>query len=139
MNEIIEPIFLNHIKDCRVSMIGLRVSISSTQDKDSLFIRKRLFGGGLKRYMAILGQYIIQMFEQLSGESRKSLCLYCCNGSHCHGDDPGSRIFFQCIPGEPMDDKVTVWLKLGRDEAFVMNTDPPSNDAAHWRVIEKLG
>jgi hypothetical protein len=31
-----------------------------------------------------------------------------------------------------------MWLRLGRDEAYAANPEPPSNDEAHWRVAEEL-
>jgi hypothetical protein len=98
-----------------------------------------MFRGGLKVYMTTFGKFIVEMFDQLSVESRKRLVMYCCNGFHCHGDDPENRVYFQYIPGDPFDDRVVGWLKLGRDEEYVMNPNPPSNDAAHWRVLETLG
>jgi hypothetical protein len=141
--EIIEPSFVSmqyrNVNDCRASILGLRISISTSQDLDSIFILSQMFRGGLKVYLQTFGKCIVEMFEQLSGESRKRLVVYCCNGSHCHGDDLESRVYFQFIPGDPLDDKVVVWLKLGRDEEYVMIPDPPSNDSAHWRVIETLG
>jgi hypothetical protein len=81
---------------------------------------------------------MVQMLDRLNEDSRKWLLLYCCNGTHCHGDDPDSRLFFQCIPGLPMADKVVIWLKMGRDEDYVMSSESPSNDEAHWKVVETL-
>jgi hypothetical protein len=97
-----------------------------------------MFGGGLIK-LSTVGQFIIQMFEKLDIGSRKRLGSYCCKGEVCRGDDPESNVFFQFINGEPLDDKVVVWLKLGRDEEYVMSPEPPSNNAAHWHVVEKLG
>jgi hypothetical protein len=125
------------IDDCRATIVGLRISIPFSHD-DFVFLRKKFFNGGFVKYMALFGEYIVEMFEQLGGESRKRLVVYCCNGSHCHGDDPESKVYFQVVLGEPMDDTLVGWLKLGRDEEYVMNPDPPSNDATHWRVIEML-
>jgi hypothetical protein len=86
-----------------------------------------------------VGKYVVEMFEQLDGVERKNLGMYCCNGSFCHGDDPSRKVSFQFVPGAPIKDKVVIWLKLGIDEAYVMNPEPPSIDKRHWRVVEKLG
>jgi hypothetical protein len=45
------------------------------------------------------------------------------------GEDLDSRVFFRCIPGLPMADKIAVWLKMGRDEDYVMNSEPPCNSS----------
>jgi hypothetical protein len=96
-----------------------------------------MFGGGFQKLVA-LGQYIVEMFDQLDEKSRKRLVVYCCKGRRCHGDDPASKVFYQFIPGEPEDDKVVIWLKMGRNEAYVMDPEPPSNEKAHWKLVDKL-
>jgi hypothetical protein len=78
------------------------------------------------------------MFDQLNSESRKQLVSSCCKGANCHGDDPLGKVFYQFLPGEPVENKVVLWLRLGRDEAYVKNPEPPSNDEEHWRVVEEL-
>jgi hypothetical protein len=78
------------------------------------------------------------MFDQMNFETRKKLVSFCCAGWHCHGDDPTRRVFFQFLAGKPIKNKLILWLRLGLDEAFVKNTEPPSNDEAHWRVVEDL-
>jgi hypothetical protein len=123
--------------DCRNSILGLCVSLSM-RDPSLTFVHNQLFGVVFKK-LATIGQYIVDMFEQLNVASRKLLVLYCCNGSYCRGNDPSSKVFFHFIHGEPIDDKVVVWLKLGRDEGYVMNPEIPSNNGSHWRVVEKLG
>jgi hypothetical protein len=97
-----------------------------------------MFGGGLVK-LSTVGKYIVKMFEELDIGSRKRICLYCCKGEVCRGDDPESNVFFQFISGEPLEDKVVIWLKLGRDEEYVMNPEPPRYDAALFRVVERLG
>jgi hypothetical protein len=78
------------------------------------------------------------MFDQIASDSKKRIVSFCCTGVHCHGDDPLGRVFFQFLPGKPVENKIVMWLRLGRDEAYVMNPEPPSNDEAHWRVVEEL-
>jgi hypothetical protein len=81
---------------------------------------------------------IVDIFDSLISEKTKSLVLFCCAGFHCHLDNKNSKTFFQVVRGNPLEDKVVVWLRLGRDERFVSNLEPPSNDQAHWRVVEEL-
>jgi hypothetical protein len=78
------------------------------------------------------------MFDKLSIEKRNGLASFCCTSAHCHLNDEGGKTFFQFVHGTPLEDKVVVWLRLGRDEKFVCNPEPPSIEQAHWRVVEKL-
>jgi hypothetical protein len=66
------------------------------------------------------------------------LVSYCCAGIKWHGDDPASKVFFNFISGRPAENKLVIWFRLGRDEVYVMNPEPPSNEEAHWRVVEEL-
>jgi hypothetical protein len=54
------------------------------------------------------------------------------------GDSSESTEVYQFIPGSPVENKIVVWLRLGVDEEYVKNIEPPSNDEAHWRVVEEL-
>jgi hypothetical protein len=49
-----------------------------------------------------------------------------------------SKVFSQFLPGDPLDNKVVAWVKLWRDEEYVMDPEPPENDESHWRVVEKF-
>jgi hypothetical protein len=78
------------------------------------------------------------MFDQMSKGKRKKLVSFCCNGENCHGEDHLGKVLYQFLPGKPIKNKVVLWLRLGRDEVYVKNTEPPSNDDAHWRIVEEL-
>jgi hypothetical protein len=49
-----------------------------------------------------------------------------------------SKVYFKLLHGKPIKNKIIIWLRLGKDEGYVMNPEPPSNNRAHWRVIEEL-
>jgi hypothetical protein len=83
-------------------------------------------------------QAAIEIFDNLDKETRASLVSFCCAGSSCRLGDAEGMTFFQFVQGNPLEDKVVVWLRLGRDEVYVNNPEPPSNDVAHWRVLEEL-
>jgi hypothetical protein len=78
------------------------------------------------------------MIDQMDIEARKRLVSLCCAGSHCLGDEPSSKVFFQFLPGKPIKNKIVIWLRLGRDEVYVMNPEPPSNVEEHLEVSEEL-
>jgi hypothetical protein len=78
------------------------------------------------------------MFHKLPYEKQKSLASLCCSGSRCQLDDVTGKTFFNVVHGISVEDEVVVWLRFGRDETRVYNFDPPSNDDAHWRVVEEL-
>jgi hypothetical protein len=74
------------------------------------------------------------MFQHLTGEARRNLTLLCCDGEHCDGDD---KVFYNCVPAlDDIDGKVAVWVRLGRDETYVM--DPTPQGKGQWRVRERL-
>jgi hypothetical protein len=78
------------------------------------------------------------MFLHLNDDSRRSLVSFCCGGAHCHGDKP-EPVFYNFVPAvDDIDGKVVVWLKLGRDEQYVMDSERPGNEDGQWRVIEEL-
>jgi hypothetical protein len=77
------------------------------------------------------------MFAQLSLDKRKQMVSFCCKGANCRGDDPLGKVFFQFLAGQPFKNNI-LWLRLGRDEEYVMNPVPPSSDEEHWRVVEEL-
>jgi hypothetical protein len=65
----------------------------------------------------------------------RNLVRNCCTGIHCHGDDPSSKVFYNCLIGQPLENGVVIWLKLGRDEEYVKNPEPPSSDSSLCRVL----
>jgi hypothetical protein len=76
------------------------------------------------------------MFDQMHIEARIRLLSLCCAGSHCLGDAPSSKVFFQFLPGKPIKNKIVIWLRFVRDGVYVMNPEPPSNAEEHWEVAE---
>jgi hypothetical protein len=128
-------------------MVGLRVSISNIHDPIFVFVRTYLLVATFRKYFTATGKvlrlsltvkFVCQMFYQMGLESKKRMALFCCNGTHCLGDIPESKVFFQFLPGRPVDNKAIVWLRLGFDEVYVKNPEPPSNDEGHWCVVEEL-
>jgi hypothetical protein len=78
------------------------------------------------------------MFDLMNIEMRRKLVSFCCAGMHCNGDEPSNKTFFHFLAGSPVENKVVLWLRFGRDDWYVKNMEPPSNDNAHWRVVEEL-
>jgi hypothetical protein len=67
---------------------------------------------------------------------RKNLVSFCCGGVHCHENDP---VFYNSVPSlDDIEGQVVVWLRMGREEAYVMNRDKPGNLDGQWRVIKEL-
>lgn len=69
------------------------------------------------------------MFDQLSYELNRNLLAG-------EGD-----VFYQFIPGARDEKEMILWLRLGRDEEFVMNLDAPSGmagESGYYRVVERL-
>jgi hypothetical protein len=83
-------------------------------------------------------QVIRGMFAQLSSKMNANLVSTCCAGEVCKGSDSNSEVFYQFMPAHRSDSQVIVWLRLGRDEEYVKNKDPPSCDEAHFNVVERL-
>jgi hypothetical protein len=78
------------------------------------------------------------MFRCLNEETRRHLVSFCCAGMHCQGDKP-DKVFYNFVPAlDDVEGKIVVWLRLGRDEAYVMNPERPANGEGMWRVIEEL-
>jgi hypothetical protein len=78
------------------------------------------------------------MFDRIPSFSRNDLVSFCCAGIHCEGDDPSSKVFFKFLPGRPLENKIVLWLRLGRDEEFVRNLVPPNADERSFSVVEEL-
>jgi hypothetical protein len=76
--------------------------------------------------------------QALSRHQAKTGCVGSCN--KCQGDDPLSKVFFKLLPGKPLPfrNKIIICMRLGKDEGYVMNPEPPGNESANWRVMEDL-
>jgi hypothetical protein len=86
------------------------------------------------------------MFELLNLESRDLLASYCCTGDHCGlgVENEPEKMFFHLVPGKESTEDgaepghLSVWLRLGYIEEYVMSEEMPCCDAAHIRVVESL-
>jgi hypothetical protein len=78
------------------------------------------------------------MYNQMNLDTRKALVSLCCLGAHCRGDDPFYKTYFRFLPGSPVENKVVVWVRLGNDEGFVMNPEPPSSEDIHCRCVQRM-
>ncbi len=77
------------------------------------------------------------MFRNLTEVIKRDLVSLCCNGEYCHGDKPPGIVFYNYLPSLDVNDgKVVVWVRLGRDEDYVMNPKPPVN--GEWCVRERV-
>jgi hypothetical protein len=85
-----------------------------------------------------IAQFISQMFEHMNIETRRRLISFNFTGVNSHNDVPLGKVFFQFLAGKPIKNILILWLRLGLDEAYVINPEPPSNHVAHWRVVEEM-
>lgn len=106
-------------------MIGIRATLTNLEDPQVVRMRKVLLGGFMKSYLGAMESYICEMFGTLGRSMSGNLVRNCCAGRNCHGDEVDAKIFYNCILDIWEDNVVIVWLRLGRDQEFVMNSDPP--------------